>query len=164
MVGGFIDAVRKYSESEGAARTHGAFVYKALKKVCTLLAIVPPTRSWDSRLGFSWFYEQYPTFPVTLTASRTTFGLSELFLKPAKMKILEELNTFVEENSLGFNSRAGIIIPSKKGLYILHNWGSIPDAGGYVTVRYRPEQGSNAFVFHSVDAFCKSVLLSGWSK
>ena len=159
---GFIDAVRKYSEDEGAARSHGAFVYKSLKVVCKHFDIVPPGRDWDSRLGFSWFHEQYPDFPVRLEASKYKISLEDLFLRPSRMEVWQELRVQVEEHDSDIHA-FGVIVPSKKGLYVLHDWRHGPFVSGYTRVEHKIDD-DHTFVFESVKAFCESVQCGGWSK
>lgn len=86
-------------------------------------------RTGDDRLSLTWFYENYPTFPVLLAARRLAgihqLSVDELFRCFTKTKIFRSYLEWFEEQEPGFSGCVGVAFNwPGLGTMVMHDYAS----------------------------------------
>jgi hypothetical protein len=145
---------------EHKAHSHQLFATKAIKRVCAYFDITLNYSDLDEEFGCGWFNHNYPKFPVYLDAKNIKVEVGPLFRSITKTAAWTELISLLE--SIG-GVCGGVIIPvTGQGLFVAHNWWTIPEVPGFTRLVRKASATDQGIVIEPLESFLEGVKLSGW--
>lgn len=154
----FFDTFQAHADDREANK-QGSIARRAIIQICKYYNVDVDVPKED--IDFSWFRENFPSFPVKLDSRAVELDVEKAFKALTKTKVWQALMDFIEESPDPYK---GIVVTSNGlGTFVIHNAWHLPATAGYTRLTRQAATAEKGIIIEPLAAFLESVKQGGWS-